>query len=245
MTARAAELSGVVVELSGVRVLGPLDLAIERGEYAVVVGPSGSGKTTLLRAIAGLVRPSAGRITISGTLASDGPRLRVPPERRRVGFVFQGGGLGPHLSAARTLDFVLRCRKVERGARARRVAELLESVELAGFDDRLPATLSGGEAQRLALARALAVDPELLLLDEPLGPLDAELRGALVARLAALRARDPVTTLHVTHDPAEVASLATRTVRLERGALAPPARRAAPAGLEAAVLAPDEGLDRR
>jgi len=113
------------------------------------------------------------------------------------------------------------------------------------LEGRRPAQMSGGQQQRVALARALAPDPELLLLDEPLGPLDAELRGALVARLAALRARDPVTTLHVTHDPAEVASLATRTVRLERGALAPPARRAAAEGLEGAALAPEEGLHRR
>lgn len=231
MNDRAIGIAGLEVALSGRRVLGPVELAVSRGEYVVVVGSSGSGKTTLLRAIAGLVRPRAGRVTLGGVLASDGARLLVPPERRRIGFVFQGGGLWPHLSAARTIEFVLRCRGVPRAVRARRTAELLEAVELPGFGDRLPATLSGGEAQRLALARALAVEPEILLLDEPLGPLDVALRGSLVRMLSALCARLTVTTLHVTHDPGEVASLATRTVRLEHGVLSaretddPPKRR--------------------
>jgi ABC-type sulfate/molybdate transport systems ATPase subunit len=212
-------VGGLEVRLDGHRILGPIDLEVEPGAYALVVGPSGSGKTTLLRAVAGLARPSAGRIELDGELASDGARLRLRPEQRGIGFLFQGGGLWPHMSASRTLEFVLRCRGIPKPDRRRRISELLEWVELSGLEDRLPGTLSGGEAQRLALARALAIEPRILLLDEPLGPVDAELRASLIARLAALRERFQPTTLHVTHDPGEVRSLATRTIRLEEGSI--------------------------
>jgi ABC-type sulfate/molybdate transport systems ATPase subunit len=223
------ELSGVEVMLTGARslALGPLDLAVESGEYVVVVGRSGSGKTTLLRTIAGLVRPARGRIVLEGQVASEGARMRIPPEDRGIGFLFQGGGLWPHLSVARTLDFVLARRKVSRDDRVRKTGELVEWAELRGLESRLPGTLSGGECQRLALARALATDPRILLLDEPLGALDAELRTALVAKLATLRDRSDRATLHVTHDPDEVAHLATRCIRLEQGRLvAAPATKA-------------------
>jgi len=210
-------IAGLEVRLGGKPALGPLDLDVQGGEYVLVVGPSGSGKTTLLRAIAGLARPAAGRIEIEGRTASEGARILLRPEQRSVGFLFQGGGLWPHLSVARTIDFVLRCRKVPGEERRRRTAELLAWVELQGFDERLPGTLSGGEAQRLALARALAAQPRILLLDEPLGPVDSSLRSALIARLADVRARFGTTCVHVTHDPQEVARLASRTVRLGRG----------------------------
>jgi ABC-type sulfate/molybdate transport systems ATPase subunit len=126
------------------------------------------------------------------------------------------------MSVRDTLAFVLKCRGVARGERTARIAELLDIVELAGFDARMPATLSGGEAQRLSLARALAMEPRLLLLDEPLGPLDAELRGSLIGRLDDVHRRLRLTTLHVTHDPGEVAGIATRVLRMDEGRLAPP-----------------------
>lgn len=215
--APVVEVEGAAVELGGRLVLGPIDLQIARGEHLLVVGPSGCGKTTLLRAIAGLQRLSAGRIRIRGELASEGRRLRLAPERRRVGMLFQGGALWPHMSTRQTLAFVLRARGVPADRRPARIAELLALVELTGLEDRKPGSLSGGEAQRLALARALAMEPEILLLDEPLGPLDAELRESMITRLADVQERLGLSTLHVTHDPREVERLATRTLRMRAG----------------------------
>ncbi len=215
----AVLLEGLRVELGGRPVLGPIDLALERGTWTLLVGPSGSGKTTLLRAISGLCVPSAGRVLLDGQVASDGARIRIPAERRQVGLVFQGGGAGlwPHMTARATLDFVLACRGVPRSERAHKIGELIEMVELRGLEERRPGELSGGEAQRLALARALAHDPRMLLLDEPLGPLDARLRGDLIERIRDVHERRGLTTLHVTHDPHEVEHLADRSVRLELG----------------------------
>jgi iron(III) transport system ATP-binding protein len=211
------------VRAGSAQLLGPLDLAVEEGEHVLLVGPSGSGKTTLLRALAGLVAPSAGAIELFGARASSPRKVDLRPERRGVGMLFQGGGLWPHMSVARTLRFALSAAGVPRAERPGRVRELLERVELQGFDERMPGTLSGGEAQRLALARALAASPRLLLLDEPLGPLDAELRGSLLGMLAALHRDLGWTAIHVTHDPAEAARVATRTVRLEHGRAVAPA----------------------
>ncbi|MBI5434676.1 MAG: ATP-binding cassette domain-containing protein [Planctomycetes bacterium] len=225
MSARIV-LSAVTVDQRGARLLGPLDLVIQPREHVLVTGPSGCGKTTLLRVIAGLATPSAGKVELDGELASNGARLLVPPVRRRVGFLFQGTALWPHMTVANTLRFTLEQSGAAVGHDAieRRVAELLAWVELVGFEKRLPSTLSGGEAQRLALARALAPAPRILLLDEPLGPLDAELRGALIAKLFELEKRLELTTVHVTHDPEESASLATRRLRLERGRVVEPVR---------------------
>jgi ABC-type sulfate/molybdate transport systems ATPase subunit len=224
VTSAGVKLSAVEVTLGKKRVLGPIDLEVEPREHLLVVGPSGSGKTTLLRAIAGLQRLDAGTIAIDGALASDGKKLIVPPQDRGVGFLFQGGALWPHMSVHDTLAFVLRARGVPRTERATRIARLLEDVELRGFDARKPGTLSGGEAQRLSLARALAMEPKILLLDEPLGPLDAQLRTALIDRLDDVQTRLGLTTLHVTHDPREVERIADRTLSLDAGrASGPPA----------------------
>jgi ABC-type sulfate/molybdate transport systems ATPase subunit len=218
----AVQLEALRVELGGRPVLGPIDLEIERGTWTLLVGPSGSGKTTLLRSVAGLCIPSTGRVLLDGQVASDGAQIRIPAEKRRIGLVFQGGGAGlwPHMTARGTLEFVMASRGVPRAERAHRIGALLEMVELRGLEARRPGELSGGEAQRLALARALAHDPRILLLDEPLGPLDARLRGDLVERIRAVHARGDVTILHVTHDPHEVQHLADRSVRLEQGRVA-------------------------
>jgi len=216
----AIRARGLGVEAGGQRILGPLDLEVESGEHILLVGPSGSGKTTLLRAVAGLVAPSAGSIELFGQCASEAGRVRIPPEQRAVGYLFQGGALWPHMSVRRTLRFVLAARGVPRSERADRIERLVALCELGGLLDRRPPTLSGGEAQRVALARALAVEPRILLLDEPLGPLDAELRASLMETLGALHQEGGWTTVHVTHDPVEAERVATRTVRLEAGLVA-------------------------
>ncbi len=221
---KPVELSGLTVDLGGRRVLGPLELVLEERSWTILVGPSGSGKTTLLRAIAGLVAPSGGRVVLAGRVASTAGRIELAPERREIGFVFQGAGAGlwPHLSVRATLGFVLGCRGVPRSARAARIGELVELAGLTGLEERRPGELSGGEAQRLALARALASGPRLLLLDEPLGALDHALRAALAERLGEMHRRLGPTILHVTHDPAEVVAYADRTLAMEAGRLVAP-----------------------
>ena len=213
----AIELRGLTVDLPGGRSIGPVDLAVSRGEHVLLVGPSGCGKTTLLRAVAGLVAPAAGTVSLFGALASEPGRVRVRPEERGVGMLFQGGALWPHMSVRRTLAFALRAS----GNRptSERVAELLSWVRLDGMQERMPSTLSGGEKQRLALARALAGDPRVLLLDEPLGSLHAELRTELLDMLARLHDKLGWTTLHVTHDPDEARVYAARVQRMEDGRL--------------------------
>ncbi len=218
-TASAIRCAGLTVHAGKKVLLDSVDLEVAPEEHVLLVGPSGSGKTSLLRAIAGLVTPSAGEIQLFGQTASSGRTLVLPPEGRGVGFLFQGAALWPHLSVAGTIDFVLK-RRTKGGTRAgrrRRIAELLEVVDLAGYEKQRAPTLSGGEAQRLALARALAADPKILLLDEPLGPLDAPRRQALLDQLADLGRRFGLTTVHVTHDPGEASRIATRTIPIQEG----------------------------
>ncbi len=215
----AIELTAISVSVGGKALLGPLDLSIESGEHVVVLGPSGCGKTTLLRVIAGLAKPATGTLLMNGQPASEGRRIHLPAEKRRIGMLFQDGALWPHMTAQKTLDFVLAHAGVPSAQRKSRVSELLALVELSGYEKRKPGNLSGGEAQRLALARALACDPEVLLLDEPLGPLDAELRLSLLKRINEIQREKGLTLLHVTHDPEESELYADRTLRMEKGAI--------------------------
>ncbi len=193
--------------------LGPLSLAVGRGELLVVVGPSGSGKTTLLRLIAGFERPDSGTIIIDGRVVADATRW-VEPEERRVGMVFQDYALFPHLTVEQNIAFGLSRRRSR--ARAR---ELLELVGLSGFWARYPHELSGGEQQRVALARSLATNPKVLLLDEPFSNLDADLRPKMRSELKLLLQRLNCTTLFVTHDQEEAFELADQVAVLNAGRL--------------------------
>jgi thiamine transport system ATP-binding protein len=191
-----------------------VSLAVAPGEIVALVGPSGCGKSTLLRAVAGL-EPLAG-----GRVAWDGVDLRgVPVHQRRFGLMFQDGQLFAHLSVARNVGFGLTMAGVRGAERDARVAELLELVDLAGFGRRDVTTLSGGQAQRVALARALAPRPRLLLLDEPLSALDADMREALRVQVRDILRQAGTAALWVTHDAAEAEVAADRTLRMASGHL--------------------------
>jgi molybdate transport system ATP-binding protein len=196
----------------------PLDAAFAcaPGEVLALVGPSGSGKSTILRAIAGHYRPSAGRIAVNGSAWYDTrARVDLPPHRRRAGLVFQSYALFPHLSAHANVTAALG--HLPPASRADRAAELLDVVHLAGLGHRRPAELSGGQQQRVAVARALARDPEVLLLDEPFSAVDKTTRQKLYRELAEMRRRLAMPVILVTHDLDEATLLADRMVLLQRG----------------------------
>lgn len=215
------ELRGLERRFGDRMVLAGLDLEIAPGERLAIVGPSGSGKSTLLGLIAGLGAPDAGAIWIAGILASRLGRILVPPNARGIGFVFQSAALWPHLSAAGNIAFALDGRrpKLDRGARDRRVAELLDEVGLAGMGARYPDQLSGGEARRVALARALAVAPRLLLLDEPVTNVDAARKAQLLELIVRSAEHSGAALVMVTHDMGEAAAVADRRLRIEGGRL--------------------------
>jgi thiamine transport system ATP-binding protein len=190
-------------------VLDHVSFEVATGEVVALLGPSGSGKTTLLRVIAGLQPADSGTVLLDGS-SLDG----VPAHRRSVGLVFQDEQLFPHLDVRANVAFGLRMAGRSRHEQAARVDELLALVGLPGFADRRVTSLSGGEAKRVALARSLAPAPAVLLLDEPLTGLDPELHDRLAADLAALLRRTGTTALMVTHDLAEAATIADRTLSL-------------------------------
>lgn len=196
-------------------VLDSFDLTVEPGEVMALLGPSGSGKTTALRAVAGFVRPVSGRVLIGGR-----DMAGLPPHKRGIGMVVQQYALFPHMKVAENVAFGLKARKTPRAEIPGRVAEALEMTGMAAYAGRHPRELSGGQQQRVALARALAIRPGVLLLDEPLSALDAQLRSGMLAELARLHRELPdVSILYVTHDQIEALTLADRIAVLDRARL--------------------------
>ena len=192
--------------------LDDVSMEVETGSLTALLGPSGSGKSTLLRIIAGLEQPDAGRVLIDGHDITS-----RPPQKRGVGFVFQHYAAFKHMTVWKNVAFGLEIRRRPRSEIKDRVTQLLELVQLGGLADRYPAQLSGGQRQRMALARALAVEPNVLLLDEPFGALDARVRKELRAWLRRLHDEVHVTTIFVTHDQEEAMDLADQIVVMSHG----------------------------
>ena len=190
---------------------------IPEGEVLALFGPSGCGKTTILRLVAGLEYPDAGRIVLDGLGVAENGSSVVPPHRRNVGFVFQDLALWPHMKVSENLDFVLASTGLPKKERRERVLQMLSLTRVERYAGNYPSQLSGGEQQRVALARALVSHPRLLLLDEPMSSLDAELKTELLAELKHLQQRLGVTTIHVTHDRAEAEALAHRIAVMRHG----------------------------
>ncbi|MFN3286739.1 MAG: ABC transporter ATP-binding protein, partial [bacterium] len=197
---------GDVVALHGIT------LSVQRGEFFTLLGPSGCGKTTLLRIVAGFETPDEGAVWLDGEDITE-----LPPNRRNMGMVFQSYSLFPNMTAEENVEFGLRVRGVPPAERARRVGELFELIGLAAARKRYPHQLSGGEQQRVALARALAIEPRVLLLDEPLSALDAQIRVQLREEIRAIQSRLGITTLYVTHDQEEAMAISDRVAVLSRG----------------------------
>jgi thiamine transport system ATP-binding protein len=209
MSEQGLAVSDVRVRFGQRSVLDGVSFTVDAHEVVCLAGPSGAGKSTLLRAVAGLQPLDGGRVAWNGRdLAS------VAPHRRNFGMVFQDGALFPHLNVTRNVAFGLRWQRLSRAEIQQRVDELLELVGLSGRRNESTATLSGGERQRVALARALATRPELLLLDEPLAALDADLKKRLADDLRSLLAELRIAALYVTHDRAEAALVADRVLTL-------------------------------
>ena len=198
------DFQGVTVTYGGVTALDSLTLKVNPGEIVALIGPSGSGKTTALRAVAGFVTPSQGRILIG-----DRDVTALPPYARDIGMVVQNYALFPHMRVDENVAFGLRARNAPAALIAERVAECLRMVGMDAYIKRLPRELSGGQQQRVAIARALAIRPQVLLLDEPLSALDAQIRRSMLEELAKLhRALPNLTVLYVTHDQTEALTLA-------------------------------------
>ena len=207
-------VQGVTKRWGDFTALDDVSLEVPEGSLTALLGPSGSGKSTLLRVVAGLEVPDEGGVDIAGEDATG-----VPPQRRGIGFVFQHYAAFKHMTVRQNVAFGLSVRRRPKRETDERVGELLRIVGLEGYRDRYPDQLSGGQRQRMALARALAVEPQVLLLDEPFGALDAKVRADLRAWLRRLHDEVPVTTVLVTHDQEEAMDVADRIAVLNEGRL--------------------------
>jgi len=213
-------ITGLTMRYGDLAAVENLNLEVAPGELVALLGPSGCGKTTTLRLVAGFLKPEAGEIRVGERLLSS-PAAVVPPEHRKMAMIFQSYALWPHMTVAQNVAYGLRFGRRLAGAdRDQRVREILKAVQLGGYESRYPGELSGGQQQRVAVARALVVEPEILLLDEPLSNLDANLREEMRFEIRRLHEAFGITTLYVTHDQAEAMVISDRIAVLERGRVA-------------------------
>jgi putative spermidine/putrescine transport system ATP-binding protein len=209
-----ARFVNVAKSYDGTLVVRDLNLEILQGEFLTLLGASGSGKTTSLMMLAGFEAPTSGEIWLSGRRVE-----RVPPHRRGMGVVFQNYSLFPHMTIAENIAYPLKTRRVERSKVTARVEAALEMVRLQGFGGRRPNQLSGGQQQRVALARALVFNPEIVLMDEPLGALDKNLRESMQFEISQLHSKLGTTIVYVTHDQSEALAMSTRIAVFDKGAI--------------------------
>lgn len=215
------QAEGLQINYGDVQAVRDVSYSVESGQSLVLLGPSGCGKTTIMRALAGLETPVAGRITVGGRSLFDAERrVDVPVNRRNIGMVFQSYAVWPHKTVFENVVFPLKMQRVARAERSARVMETLEMLGLAQFAQRSASMLSGGQMQRVALARSLVMRPDVLLLDEPLSNLDARLRDRLRLELRAIQQELGLTCVYVTHDQSEAMALADEIIVMRNGEIA-------------------------
>jgi iron(III) transport system ATP-binding protein len=210
------DLQKLTKRYPGVVSVDAIDLSVRHGEFVCLLGPSGCGKTTTLRMIAGFVEPDGGEIRVDGRVVSAVGTV-VPPERRNMSMIFQSYAIWPHMTVRDNVGYALKMKKVDSAQRTSRVDELLKAAKLGAQADRYPAELSGGQQQRVALARALAAKPDILLMDEPLSNLDANLRHEMRFEIRRLHDAFQYTSIYVTHDQVEAMTMADRIVVMNAG----------------------------
>src|SRR5512132_2980557 len=208
------EIQGVTKRFGAVTAVDRVDLTVADGELFTLLGPSGCGKTSLLRLLAGFYQPDGGTIRFGDRVVNG-----LPPYERRIGMVFQNYALWPHMTVADNIGYGLRLRKLPAPEVQARLGEGLRKVNLTGFETRYPGQLSGGQQQRVALARALVLNPDILLLDEPLSNLDAKIRVQVRAEIRKLQKELGITTIYVTHDQEEALTLSDRIAVFDHGNL--------------------------
>jgi iron(III) transport system ATP-binding protein len=212
----SVELKGLSKRYGSAVAVQDVSLSIDHGQLICLLGPSGCGKTTTLRLIAGFIEPSAGEILVGGKVISSVQRT-VPPEGRNMSMIFQSYALWPHMTVAENVAYGLKIRKLDKAMLEERLKAILSTTRLEALADRYPGELSGGQQQRVSLARAMVVEPETLLLDEPLSNLDANLREEMRFEIRRLHDRYRYTTLYVTHDQAEAMTTADRIAIMNQG----------------------------
>ncbi|TMH27462.1 MAG: ABC transporter ATP-binding protein [Betaproteobacteria bacterium] len=210
------DLQKLTKRYPGVISVDAIDLSVGHGEFVCLLGPSGCGKTTTLRMVAGLIEPDAGEIRVGGRLMSSA-RGVVPPERRNMSMIFQSYAVWPHMTVLENVAYGLKLKPLSESEKQKRVAALLEATQLSAQAQRYPSELSGGQQQRVALARALAPKPDILLLDEPLSNLDANLRAEMRFEIRRLHDQFQYTSVYVTHDQVEAMTMADRIVVMNAG----------------------------